>query len=59
MWLFYIGTSQEELEAVSGILETTKTQAVILETLQNDHSTQSGALERKAHDTFQQKYMVT
>ncbi|KAI3742366.1 hypothetical protein L1987_60046 [Smallanthus sonchifolius] len=51
------GTSQEELEAVSGILETTKAQAMILETLQNDHSTQSGAIEQKAHDTFQQKYM--
>ncbi|KAL8191678.1 hypothetical protein R6Q57_028409 [Mikania cordata] len=50
-------TSQEELEAVSGILETTKTQAMILDTLQNDHSTQSGAIEQKAHDTFQQKYM--
>ncbi|KAM0021520.1 putative plus-end-directed kinesin ATPase [Helianthus debilis subsp. tardiflorus] len=51
------GTSQEELEAVSGILETTKAQAVILETLQSDHTTQSGAIEQKAHDTFQQKYM--
>ncbi|KAL8236585.1 hypothetical protein R6Q59_017666 [Mikania micrantha] len=50
-------TSQEELEAVSGILETTKTQAMILDTLQNDHSTQSGAIEQKAHDTFQRKYM--
>ncbi|KAI7732548.1 hypothetical protein M8C21_024154 [Ambrosia artemisiifolia] len=51
------GTSQEELEAISGILETTKAQAMNLETLQNDHSTQSGAIEQKAHDTFQQKYM--
>ncbi|XP_076926393.1 kinesin-like protein KIN-5C [Bidens hawaiensis] len=51
------GMSQEEIEAVTGILETTKAQAMILETLQNDHSTLSGVIEQKAHDTFQQKYL--
>lgn len=51
------GTSQEEQEAVRGILDTTKAQAMIIETLQEDHSTQSGAIEQKARDTFQQKYM--
>ncbi|XP_071719965.1 kinesin-like protein KIN-5C [Rutidosis leptorrhynchoides] len=51
------GTSQEEREAVSGILKTTKAQATIIEKLQEDHSTKSGAVEQMAHDTFQQKYM--
>lgn len=57
--IIYIGTSREEVEAVTGILETTKAQATILETLQNDHSTHSGVIEQKAHDTFQQKYLVS
>nr|GEW03252.1 kinesin-like protein KIN-5C [Tanacetum cinerariifolium] len=51
------GTSLEEQDAVRGILDTTKAQAMIIETLQEDHSTQSGAIEQKASDTFQQKYM--
>lgn len=58
MWTFIIGTSQEEREAVNGVLETTKAQARILEKLQEDHSTKSGAIEQTARDTFQQKYMV-
>ncbi|KAI3514244.1 hypothetical protein L1887_12563 [Cichorium endivia] len=51
------GTSQEEQAAVSGVLETTKAQIMILEKLRKDHSTQSGAIEQKARDTFHQKYM--
>ncbi|KAI3772458.1 hypothetical protein L6452_03644 [Arctium lappa] len=51
------GTSQEEQEAVCGILETTKAQGVVLESLREDHSTQSAAIQQKASDTFQQKYM--
>ncbi|XP_024968128.1 kinesin-like protein KIN-5C [Cynara cardunculus var. scolymus] len=50
-------TSQEEQEAVCGILETTKAQATVLESLRENHSTQSGAIQQKACDTFQQKYM--
>ncbi|KAI3694582.1 hypothetical protein L1987_77549 [Smallanthus sonchifolius] len=51
------GTSQKEQEAVHGILETTKAQAIFLETLQKDHSAQSGAIQQRTHDTFQEKYM--
>ncbi|KAK1408457.1 hypothetical protein QVD17_40247 [Tagetes erecta] len=51
------GTSQKEREAVHGILDTTKAQTIFLESLQKDHSTQSGAIQQKAQDTFQQKYM--
>lgn len=58
IWIFFTGTLQKEREAVNGILETTKAQTMFLESLQKDHSTQSGAIQQKAHDTFQQKYMV-
>ncbi|KAI7748783.1 hypothetical protein M8C21_013644 [Ambrosia artemisiifolia] len=51
------GTCQKEQDTVNGILETTKAQSVFLETLQKDHAAQSGAIQQKAHDTFQQKYM--
>ncbi|KAL4571599.1 hypothetical protein LXL04_018362 [Taraxacum kok-saghyz] len=51
------GTSQEENEAVHGVLETTKAQAMVVDNLQKDHSTQSGAIQQKARDTFHQKYM--
>ncbi|KAI3678462.1 hypothetical protein L6452_37756 [Arctium lappa] len=51
------GTSEQEREAVSAILETTKSQAKTLESLQEDHARQSSSIEQKAHDTFQQKYM--
>ncbi|PWA43854.1 kinesin motor domain-containing protein [Artemisia annua] len=48
---------EEEQEVVRGILDTIKAQSMIIETLQEDHSTQYGAIEQKARDTFQQKYM--
>ncbi|KAK9075819.1 hypothetical protein SSX86_004148 [Deinandra increscens subsp. villosa] len=51
------GTSQKEQEAVHGILDISKVQTMFLESLQKDHSTQSAAIQQKAHDTFQQKYM--
>ncbi|KVH94541.1 Kinesin, motor domain-containing protein [Cynara cardunculus var. scolymus] len=51
------GTSEQEREAVSKILETTKSQAKSLKSLQEDHARQSSSIEQKAHDTFQQKYM--
>ncbi|PWA48405.1 Kinesin, motor domain-containing protein [Artemisia annua] len=50
-------TSQEEQEVVRGILDTIKAQAMMVETLQEDRSTQSGAIDQKACDTFQHKYM--
>ncbi|XP_076908537.1 kinesin-like protein KIN-5C [Bidens hawaiensis] len=50
------GSSQHEQVAVHGILETTKTQTMFLESLQKDHTTQSGSIQQKTHDTFQQKY---
>ena len=53
-----LGTLEQEREAVSAILETTKSQAKNLESLQEDHARQSSSIEQKAHDTFQQKYMV-
>ncbi|KAI3782428.1 hypothetical protein L2E82_12475 [Cichorium intybus] len=52
-----INHMEEEQEAVSGVFETTKAQARILDKLRKDHSTQSGAIEQKARDTFHQKYM--
>nr|XP_043621293.1 kinesin-like protein KIN-5C [Erigeron canadensis] len=51
------GTSEEEREAINGILEFTKAQSLIIENLRDDHTTKSGAIEQKTRDTFQQKYM--
>ncbi|GJS01261.1 hypothetical protein Tco_0317769 [Tanacetum coccineum] len=38
---------------VCGIIDTTKAQAMILKTSQENHFTQSAAIEKKAHDIFQ------
>ncbi|CAH1446927.1 unnamed protein product [Lactuca virosa] len=51
------GTSEEEREVVSSILETTKSQTKNLESLHKDHGTQSASIQQKSHDTFHQKYM--
>ncbi|CAI9301085.1 unnamed protein product [Lactuca saligna] len=51
------GTSEEEREVVSSILETTKSQTESLESLHKDHGTQSASIQQKSHDTFHQKYM--
>ncbi|XP_023734306.1 kinesin-like protein KIN-5C [Lactuca sativa] len=51
------GTSLEEVEAVNGVLETTKAQSTVLENLRKHHSTQSTAIEQKARHTFHHKYM--
>ncbi|KAF5953941.1 hypothetical protein HYC85_006797 [Camellia sinensis] len=49
--------SEQERGSISGILATVEAHANILEVLRVDHSVQSTSIERKAVDTFQQKYM--
>ncbi|KAL4558321.1 hypothetical protein LXL04_036519 [Taraxacum kok-saghyz] len=51
------GTSEQEVEIVSSIQETTKSQTKNLESLHEDHGTQCGSIVQKANDSFHQKYM--
>ncbi|OAY42946.2 kinesin-like protein KIN-5C [Manihot esculenta] len=49
--------SEQERESVSGILQTVKAHADILQSFMEDHSGQSTAIEGKALETFEQQYM--
>ncbi|KAJ0547533.1 putative plus-end-directed kinesin ATPase [Helianthus annuus] len=50
-------TSEQERNVISSIQETTKSHIKNLESLREDHATQSSVIEQKAHDTFHDKYM--
>ncbi|KAI7734063.1 hypothetical protein M8C21_014611 [Ambrosia artemisiifolia] len=50
-------TSEQERKVISAIQETTKSHIKNLESLREDHATQSSLIEQKAHDTFHNKYM--
>ncbi|KAI7757926.1 hypothetical protein M8C21_007662 [Ambrosia artemisiifolia] len=49
-------TSEQERKVISAIQETTKSHVKSLESLREDHATQSSLIEQKAHDTFHNKY---
>ncbi|XP_076907273.1 kinesin-like protein KIN-5C [Bidens hawaiensis] len=49
--------SEQERNVISAIQETTKSHMKNIESLHEDHATQSSLIEQKAYDTFHQKYM--
>lgn len=50
--------SEHERSSISEISASTRAHSETLANLQNDHSMQSSSVEKKAHDTFEQRYMV-
>lgn len=57
-WNFTTGVSEQELGSISGILSAAKAHTKTIEVLWDNHSAQSLAIEQKAVDTFQKKFMV-
>lgn len=51
--------SDNERGSVSKILDAVKAHANALETFREDHSGKSAAIEDRAHETFEQRYMVS
>ncbi|KAJ8899611.1 hypothetical protein K2173_018585 [Erythroxylum novogranatense] len=49
--------SEQEREAVSGILEAVQSHAKTLDLLREDHSDQAAAIEEKTKETFGRRYM--
>ena len=54
----FTGVSDVERGSVSKILDAVKAHANVLETFREDHSGKSAAIEDRAQETFEQRYMV-
>lgn len=52
------GMSEQERGSITTVLAAASAHSGTLEKLQNDHSVQAASIEQKAHETFNQQYMV-